>query len=199
MKVVLATRNPHKLREIREIFRLPGLEVVSLDEFPGAPEVEEDGSTFEANARKKAVTLARFSGHLTMADDSGLEADALGGQPGVRSARYAGEPPDWQANNRKLLRELEGRHDRGARFVCSIALARPAAGVDTVEGTCEGWICETPRGENGFGYDPLFVPSGYELTFAEMEPGLKNRISHRAAALRLARSSWIDALGGGSD
>lgn len=190
MKLLVATGNQHKLREIQEILHLPGLEVIGLAGFPDAPEVIEDGDTFHANAVKKAVTIAAAGGLWSLADDSGLEVDALGGQPGVRSARYAGEPADYAANNRKLLAAMGGRTDRSARFRCAIALASPDSAVRVVEGKCEGHIVETARGEAGFGYDPLFVPDGYQQTFAEMDAGLKNRLSHRGRALELAAAEW---------
>lgn len=190
MKLVIATRNPHKLVEIRAIFDEPGLELVAADAFPDVPDVEEDGETFEANAVKKAVALCRATGLWAMADDSGLTVQALGGAPGVRSARYAGEPVDTKANNTKLLKALEGEADRRAAFVCVMALAEPDGSTRTVEGTCSGTIAYAPRGGNGFGYDPIFIPDGTDATFAEMAPEQKNRLSHRAAALCNARRAW---------
>ncbi|MFO7871347.1 MAG: XTP/dITP diphosphatase [Kiritimatiellia bacterium] len=195
MKLLTATRNAHKLREIRSIFSGAGVELLGMDHVPDLPEVDEDKTTFRGNAAKKAVTLARASGLTALADDSGLEVDALSGAPGVRSARYAGEPPDYEANNRKLLRETAGAENRRARFKCALALASPDGTCRVLEGKCEGVITETPRGENGFGYDPLFIPEGYSRTFAEMEPQEKNSISHRAAALKLAREKWAELLG----
>jgi XTP/dITP diphosphohydrolase len=194
VKLLIATRNRHKLREISEILHLPFVELVNVDDGPPLPEVEEDGATFEANAIKKAVTLAHASGLWTMADDSGLEIDALGGEPGVYSARYAGEPVDYEANNRKVLARLAGCVNRRARFRCAIALSDPRGTHWTVTGRCEGRIAEAPRGAVGFGYDPLFVPDGYELTFAEMDSGSKNAMSHRGAALALARDEWTARL-----
>ena len=194
MKLLVATRNKHKLREIGEIFRVPGLELVSALDYPDIPDVVEDGATFEANALKKAVTLARATGLWTLADDSGLEVDALGGEPGVYSARYAGEPANYPAYNAKLLAKLRGTENRRARFRCAIAFSDPGGHAHTVEGRCEGVIAEAPRGDKGFGYDPLFVPDGHDQTFAEMESGLKNSISHRGRALDLARSTWGECL-----
>ena len=190
MKLLVATRNRHKLDEIRAILDLPGLVLIGADDVPGLPDVEEDAPTFEGNACKKAQTLAHAGGCWTLADDSGLEVDALHGEPGVHSARYAGTQGDTPANNARLLRELTGQTDRRARFRCVLALASPDGGVRTVEGRCEGRILDAPRGANGFGYDPLFVPDGYGQTFAELPAGTKNRISHRAAALRRAMAEW---------
>jgi len=190
MKLLVATRNRHKLEEIRAIFRMDSLELLAASDIEGLPEVEEDGDTFEANAIKKAATMARESGLWTLADDSGLEVDALDGEPGVRSARYAGEPADYQANNDKLLRELGDSSNRRARFRCVIALSDPRGECRTVSGSCEGSIIDAPRGEAGFGYDPLFVPEGYDVTFAEMDAESKNRISHRGKALERAQKEW---------
>ena len=195
MKLLVATTNAHKLSEIRAIFSEPSIDLLSLDAFPDAPEVEEDCDTFEGNAAKKAVTLALTTGLWTMADDSGLEVEALGGAPGVRSARYAGEPADYRANNEKILKELAGEKNRAARFRCAIALSDPSGQVRVVEGECRGRIVEEPRGESGFGYDPLFVPDGERRTFAEMASGEKNRISHRARALASGRGvllGWME-------
>ncbi|AKJ65390.1 XTP/dITP diphosphatase [Kiritimatiella glycovorans] len=194
MKLVLATRNPHKREEIEAIFDGPGLDIVALDAFPDAPEVEEDRDTFEGNAIKKAVEIARWTGLRALADDSGLEVDALGGAPGVWSARYAGPEADYEANNRKLLAALAGAGDRTARFRTVMALADPDGTVRTVEGSCEGAITEEPRGMRGFGYDPLFVLRGDTRTFAELDAAEKNRVSHRARALHKAREAWTGLL-----
>ncbi len=190
MKLLIASRNAHKTAEIRAIFELPTVELVDLGSFPHLPEVIEDGSTFQANAVKKAVTLALSTGLWTLADDSGLEVDALAGAPGVYSARYAGLAVDYAANNSKLLQALGDCQERTARFRCVVALASAEGKAQIAEGVCEGQIIHACRGTQGFGYDPLFVPQGYEETFAEMTPDLKNRLSHRAAALRLARARW---------
>ena len=191
MKLLVATRNRHKLDEIRQIFALPGLELLAADEVPGLPEeVVEDAETFEGNALKKARELCAASGLWTLADDSGLEVAALGNAPGVYSARYAGEPCSTPANNAKLLCELKGVADRRARFRCAIALCAPDGREWTVEGRCAGHIIGEERGANGFGYDPLFVPDGYGQTFAELDGGVKNRISHRGIALAQAAAAW---------
>lgn len=190
MKILIASRNAHKIQEIREIFDLPGVEWVSTAAFPDLHDVVEDGTTFEANAIKKAVELARATGLWALADDSGLEVAALGNAPGVYSARYAGEPCNHARNNAKLLRELSGKADRSARFRCVAALSDPSGRVETVSGACPGRILDRLRGEQGFGYDPLFVPDGFDQTFAEMGSEQKNRLSHRGRAMTLAKERW---------
>jgi XTP/dITP diphosphohydrolase len=190
MKILIASRNAHKIQEIREIFDLPGVEWVSTAEFPELHDVVEDGDTFEANAIKKATELARATGLWALADDSGLEVVALGNAPGVYSARYAGEPCNHANNNAKLLRELEGVADRSARFRCVAALSDPSGRVDTVSGSCPGHISDALRGAQGFGYDPLFVPEGHERTFAEMGNEEKNQLSHRGRAMTRAKEKW---------
>ncbi len=190
MKIVLASRNPHKLDEIRRIFACPGLDWLDSAVLAAMPEVVEDGKTFASNAIKKAMTAALYAKCWALADDSGLEVAALQGAPGVISARYAGMPRNDAANNGKLLRELTDAPDRTARFCCVVALASPRGRAQVVEGYCPGRIIEIPRGGGGFGYDPLFVPDGYDQTFAEMDPALKNRISHRARAFEQARRKW---------
>lgn len=190
MKLLVSTRNPHKLDEILAILARPRLVLLSMRDFPDLPEVVEDGDTFDANACKKAATLARVTGLWSLADDSGLEVPELGGEPGVYSARYAGEPVDYAANNAKLLGRLKGSRDRRGIFRTVIALSDPTGRCRTVEGCCAGRITDEGRGTNGFGYDPIFVPDGYTQTFAELPPDLKNRISHRAAALQAAALAW---------
>jgi len=184
--VVVATRNKHKVGEILEL--LPGLKLKLkvLGDFSGAPEVEEDGETLEENAAKKARSAALFCGLWSLSDDTGLYVDALGGAPGIYSARYAGPDCSYSDNNRKLLSELAGLppEQRKARFCCVVALASPAGSVITVEGRLEGSIALSASGGNGFGYDPLFLPDGSVKTLAELSPAAKNSISHRAAALR---------------
>ena len=190
MKILIASRNAHKIQEIREIFDLPGVEWVSTAEFPDLHDVVEDGDTFEANALKKATELARATGLWALADDSGLEVTALGNAPGVYSARYAGEPCSHANNNAKLLRELAGKTDRSARFRCVAALSDPTGRAETVSGSCPGRIDDALRGAQGFGYDPLFVPDGHDRTFAEMGNEQKNKLSHRGRALALAKEKW---------
>ncbi|MCC7299593.1 MAG: XTP/dITP diphosphatase [Verrucomicrobia bacterium] len=190
MKLVIATRNPHKLEEIHAIFNFQGLDVCSAFDFPEIPDVIEDGDTLEANAIKKAVEICRATGLPALADDSGLEVEVLNGAPGVYSARWSGEGCSYHDNNLKLLRELAGKENRRAQFRTVIALALPGQNPQTVEGSVQGWIIETPRGSQGFGYDPLFVPAGYNQTFAELSSEVKNKISHRARALNAASNVW---------
>jgi XTP/dITP diphosphohydrolase len=170
--------------------------LVSAADLPDVPEVEEDGRTFEENAIKKAREVSAATGLPALADDTGLEVDALDGAPGVFSARYAGEPPDYDSNNEKLLHELEGVRDeeRTARFRCVIALAMPGGEVRTVEGTTRGRILRARRGDGGFGYDPLFLPDGFSKTYAEMSAKEKNACSHRGRAVRAARAMLEDVL-----
>ena len=190
MEIVVASTNIHKVEEIGRIMALPGVKWLSLESVAGMPEVIEDGDTFEANAVKKARETALFSGKWALADDSGLEVAALEGAPGVYSARYAGEPVSYERNNCKLMDALQGVSDRRARFVCVAALCSPADDFRTVRGVCEGRISDMPRGNEGFGYDPLFIPQGYDRTFAEMCMQEKNAISHRGTAFRQAAGEW---------
>lgn len=186
MELLVATGNLGKLKEIRRLLEGSGVEVVGLDRYPDAPEVVEDGATFEANARKKALEMARYSGSLTLADDSGLVVAALAGAPGVHSARYAGEQGNDAANNAKLLDELAkvADSDRQAAFNCVMALATPEGDCQTFTGAVAGVILRAVRGEGGFGYDPLFLVPEYGKTMAELPLDIKNRISHRGNALR---------------
>ncbi len=184
MSLVLATRNPGKIAEIRAL--LPDLPVQPAASFPGCPEPEETGRTFEENALIKARAVAQYTGRITLSDDSGLEVDALDGAPGVHSARFAGAGATDQDNMRRLLDALDGipKVKRTARFRCVMAVVAPDGQSWTEEGVCEGRILHEPRGASGFGYDPLFVPAGYDNTFGELEAAVKNLISHRALALR---------------
>jgi XTP/dITP diphosphohydrolase len=181
MRLFVATHNQHKIREIGEI--LAGWEIV-----PDDPEgVEENAPDFVGNALIKVRAIAeRHRGDWCMADDSGLEVRTLGGAPGVRSARYAGEPSNTPNNNALLLKNLAGVADRTANFTCAIAIVAPDGTEHTVEGKCFGRIAETPSGIAGFGYDPLFVPDGYEKSFADLTADEKNAISHRGRALAAA-------------
>jgi XTP/dITP diphosphohydrolase len=184
-EVVIATRNPGKFREIKAILSSLPLKFLSLQDFPDLPEVVEDGTTFAENAGKKARTIADLTGRPTIADDSGLAVDALQGRPGVFSSRYAGENATDADRCQKLLEEMatipEGK--RQARFVCAVAVAHPGGRMEIVEGECRGRITFAPRGEHGFGYDPIFFVPEFGKTMAEVDPGEKNRISHRARAL----------------
>jgi XTP/dITP diphosphohydrolase len=184
--IILATRNPGKLREIRTILSDVAVDIEGPDGLPGigpVPEIEETGATLEENALIKARTVFRITGIPSISDDSGLEVDALGGAPGVISARYAGENVTYDDNNRKLLDALSGTPEgrRTAHFRCVAAYAGPGA-EHSVEGRCEGRIGGAARGAGGFGYDPLFIPDGYDRTFAELPVNVKNAISHRSAA-----------------
>ena len=177
MKLYVATHNAHKLREIGEI--LPGYDIVADD-----PDVEETAPDFAGNALIKVRAIAaRHPGEWSMADDSGLEVRVLGGAPGVRSARYAGEPSNTPANNALLLKNLEGVQDRTARFTCTVALVDPEGREHVVTGHCPGRIAYAPSGTAGFGYDPLFIPDGYDASFADLGEDAKNKISHRGRAL----------------
>lgn len=188
MKLVLATRNRGKLDEFREILDLD-LNFILLDQFPDIPEVIEDRKTFAGNAIKKAIEISKITNLPSIADDSGLEIDALDGDPGVRSARYAGENSTADQLIAKVLDQLKNVEldQRTARFRCAIAMIDNGV-IEVVEGACEGQIIFEPRGKHGFGYDPIFVPNGYDLTFAELGLEIKNRISHRAIALKRLKS-----------
>ena len=187
MKIVLASNNPGKLRELGAVLRPMGWELVAQGTL-GVSEAEETGTTFEANALLKARHASACTGLAALADDSGIEVDALGGRPGVYSARYAGPQCDDEANNRLLLQELEGvpKDRRGARYQCVIALVRTAEDPDPLfaRGVWEGRILDAPRGHNGFGYDPLFYVPTHGCASAELAPDVKNAISHRGTALR---------------
>ena len=190
MKLYVATHNQHKLREIGQI--LPGYEILADD-----PEgVEENAPDFVGNALVKVRAIAaRHRGEWCMADDSGLEVAALGGAPGVRSARYAGEPSNTPNNNALLLKNLAGVTDRRANFTCAVALVDPQGGEHTVVGKCFGRIAERPSGADGFGYDPLFIPDGHDKSFAELTAEEKNAISHRGRALAEAAGLMVGVRG----
>lgn len=185
-KVVLATHNPHKVKEITAIFSETPIEFVTLDQFPGAPEVVEDGKTLEENAQKKAYEIAKFTNQISLADDTGLEVNFLDGMPGVISARFAGPNCSFADNNNKLLKLMKGvpTEHRRARFRCVMSLALPKGATQTVEGALEGYITDRIRGEEGFGYDPVFLVPEHGKTLAELGPTLKNSLSHRFLALQ---------------
>ena len=199
-RLVLATLNPHKIAELERILAdgKVAADLVSLGEFPGAPDVAETGATFAANALLKATAVAQFTGRPAVADDSGFCVDALNGMPGVLSARWSGKHGDDEANLQLLLGQLADVPDerRGAHFTCAAALVLPAGRQHVSEGTVHGRVTRLPRGEHGFGYDPIFVPDRSELTTAEMTPEAKDAISHRGRALR-ALAPVIAALLGG--
>jgi XTP/dITP diphosphohydrolase len=194
--LLVATSNAGKFREFAELLGELPVQLRSLAEIPEAPHIAEDGVSYAANALEKAETMARWTGCATLADDSGLEVDALDGAPGVRSARYAGDDRNSDANVDKLLRELRGvsSGQREARFRCVLVVACPDGGRLTAAGTCAGYIAAERRGGGGFGYDPVFVypPSG--LTFAQMPASEKHRLSHRAAACAVLRGELIAFL-----
>lgn len=189
MEIIAATRNKDKLREIKELLRGLPVEVFSLDSFKDAPEVIEDGKTLEDNAIKKAVEISKFLGKFAIADDSGLEVEYLNGDPGVYSARFSGEGATYKSNNEKLLGLLKDvpLSKRNACFKCVIAIADKGRIVGVAEGLCNGKIGFEQKGDNGFGYDPVFIPDGCKKTFAEIDPAGKNEISHRSRALAEAK------------
>ncbi|MBZ4646327.1 MAG: non-canonical purine pyrophosphatase, rdgB/HAM1 family [Clostridia bacterium] len=189
MRMVVATKNKGKIKEITEILQDLGIQVVSQDELNIKIDVVEDGTTFEENAVKKASEIMNISKEITLADDSGLEVDYLNGAPGIYSARYAGPNATDYDNNNKLLKALEGVpfEKRTARFVCTIAAVFPDGRKIVARGECEGIINFQPAGQNGFGYDPLFYIPEYGMTMAEIDPQLKNKISHRAKALNMLK------------
>jgi len=189
LDIVIATRNRHKFRELKELLRAPGIRWHSLEAFPRVPLIDERGRTFDANAIKKARVVARATDCLALADDSGLAVDALGGLPGIASARFAGRHGDDAANNKKLLRLLGSRSlaKRRARYHCSLALASPTRVLGVVQGRWEGRIAMRPAGSSGFGYDPVFLVPRYGKTVGQLPRRLKQRLSHRAMAARRLR------------
>ena len=191
MKIVLASDNAHKLTEFRELFRGMDVELISKKESGFADEVEETGATFAENAFLKANAVMLATGLPAVADDSGLCVDALDGAPGVHSARYTGSHADSDTDRYMLLlKNMEGKSPRTARFVSSLCCVFPNGDRLTAEGTCEGTILDAPRGENGFGYDPVFLPDGYDRSMAELTMEEKNAISHRGRALRIFKTEW---------
>ena len=202
VRLVLATRNAHKVTELGRILADAGLavELVGVDAFPDVPEVAETGLTFEENALLKAVAVAGSTGLPAVADDSGICVDALGGMPGVFSARWAGRHGDDRANLDLLLAQLADVPDdrRGAHFACAAALSVPGRGVSrVVEGRVSGTLARAPRGTGGFGYDPIFVPEGETRTMAELDPAEKDAISHRGRALRALVPALREFVAGG--
>jgi len=192
--LVLATENPGKTREIKELLKDFPVTIKNLDDFGPIPKVEEDGATFDDNAFKKASFTAKALGFPALADDSGLEVEALGGAPGVHSARYAGPSASDQERMAKLLQEMEGKTNRAAAFMCVISIAVPSGVALTYEGRCEGLIAEAPAGENGFGYDPVFYYPPLKKTFAQLSAEEKNRVSHRGTALAELKEEFDKVL-----
>ena len=192
-RIIFATSNEGKMKEIRLIMEESGYEVVSLKEAGISADIEENGSTFEENAAIKASAIAKLTGELALADDSGLEVDYMDKAPGIYSARFLGEDTDYTIKNNYILEKLSGvpREERTARFVCAIALATPDGDVMTKRATIEGYIGYEIRGENGFGYDPIFMVPEFEKTTAELSITEKNKISHRAKALRAMREELL--------
>ena len=187
MTIVLATTNQKKVEEMKRMFAGYNISFITLNSFPGCPEVVEDGKTFRANALKKALAVSKFTGYPAVADDSGLEVEVLGGAPGVFSARYAGDKAKDSDNVKKLLREmrpLSSSTGREARFVCCVAFATPEGKYKTFTGYVRGIIGQKQKGFNGFGYDPVFYPEGHDRTFAEMTDLEKDRLSHRGRAMK---------------
>ena len=197
--LVIATHNRGKLREIRELLEPYGIGVLSAGEL-GVPEPVETGETFAENAQLKAVITAFATSQPALADDSGLAVEALDGAPGIHAARWAGEPRDFTRAMARVEEELEAKgavtpEARRAKFVCVLCLANPMGAVQFFEGTVEGHLVWPPRGTNGFGYDPIFVPDGYEQTFGEMDPAKKHAISHRANAFAAFKAAVLDGDG----
>ncbi len=188
-EIVVATRNKKKLAEIKELTRDLGLKVLSLEDLPDAPYVREDGKTFSENADKKALKIARFSGRLTLGEDSGLCIDALGGAPGIASARFSGKDKSDLKNNLKVLRLLEGLplKKRSAHYVCAVSIADKDGIVGRSVGKCDGRIGFEMKGSKGFGYDPLFTIPKYQKTFAQLGEKIKHTMSHRYKALKKAK------------
>ena len=194
MNLLIATRNRGKLKEIREVLNLDSSIVKSSLDYPEIPDVIEDKDTLEGNAIKKACEMANATGCWALSDDSGLEVEALNGEPGVYSARYAGENCSYLDNINKLLYELDGVKNRRAVFKTVLCLVNLVGEVRTIEGICKGSIALTPTGTEGFGYDPIFIPDGYKCSFAELSTEEKNKISHRGQALTEAISQWGSIL-----
>ena len=190
LQILAATTNKHKIREFQAMLDASAdsgrVCIISPDTIKGFPEIVENGNSFEENARIKAGVAARYADMAAFADDSGLEVKALGGAPGIYSARYAGDGATDARRIEKLLKELEGKTDRRARFVCVIALAYRGDIVETFRGEVTGTIAPEPRGTEGFGYDPIFIPDGYDRTFGELGEEVKSKLSHRARAFALA-------------
>lgn len=187
--LVIATRNEKKLRELKRYLKNIKADIISLNEISGAPVIRENGNTFKANAKKKALAISRFTGGMVLADDSGLEVSALGGLPGIRSARFAGPRKKDHDNNTKVLKLMHDvpANKRSARFVCAIAIADKGRVIKLIEELCRGRIADSIRGRHGFGYDPIFLIPKYKRTFGELGLKVKDRMSHRSKALKKVR------------
>ncbi|MBP9853412.1 MAG: XTP/dITP diphosphatase [Candidatus Omnitrophica bacterium] len=190
-ELVVATKNKGKLREIKELLREFDLKITSLADYPNAPDIVEDGTTFRENALIKANIIAAYTNQLTMGEDSGLSVEALNNAPGIYSARYSGENATDEKNNQKLISELKGvpANKRSAKYHCCIALVDDEKIIDVVEGECSGFIATEPSGTNGFGYDPYFLIPKYNKTFGELDPSIKSQMSHRAMALQALKKT----------
>ena len=188
MKIIMATENENKIREIRQMLKDTDIEVDSLKDVHIKADIEENGVTFEENATIKAETIRDLTGQIVMADDSGLEIDALGGKPGIHSSRFMGEDTSYEIKNAALLKQLEDvpKEKRTARFICAVAVAYPDAPTRVYRGTFEGLIAQESRGQGGFGYDPIFYVPEKGCTSAELDPEVKNSMSHRGKALSMA-------------
>jgi XTP/dITP diphosphohydrolase len=182
-RLIIATRNSHKTEEIRHILG-DRFEILDVTSFPDLPEIEETGNTFLENARLKALGISRHIDGWVLADDSGLEVDALDGAPGVWSSSFGGEEGNHTKNNQRLISEMADKTIRSARFLCTLVLAKKGQEIANFHGTVEGTITSEPSGKGGFGYDPLFIPSGYSETLADLGPDIKSQLSHRAKAIQ---------------
>lgn len=190
-EIVVASTNAGKIREFRQMLEPEGYTVRSLEDFPDMPEIEENGTTFEENAVIKAQAVTDRYGIMAISDDSGLSIDAFGGEPGVHSARYLGHDTSYEYKNKVILERMEGIHERGCRYTCAIAVTAPGKQPVVFSEVCECVIADAPRGENGFGYDPIVLYPPLGKTMAEMSKDEKNAISHRGKALRRFEA-WLD-------
>ncbi|MDI6703268.1 MAG: RdgB/HAM1 family non-canonical purine NTP pyrophosphatase [bacterium] len=194
IEIVIASRNEKKVREIKQITKGIPIKLLPLGSFKDLPEIIEGGKTFQENAKKKALTIANLTGKISLADDSGLEVEALNGVPGIESSRFAKTDKDRIDKLLGLMKDIP-KEKRQAKFVCAVAIALPDNGkVTAVSSECKGTISFKPRGRGGFGYDPIFIPEGYSKTFAELSRDAKNRISHRARAFKKAKKILLDIL-----
>ncbi len=193
-ELIIATTNQGKLREIKELLMDLNLNITSLKDYPNAPEIIEDGQTFAQNAFKKASIISAYTKKMTIGEDSGLEIEALGNEPGIYSARFSGPNATDAKNNQKMLRSLRGlpSKERGARYRCAVSIVDDSQEMASVSGVCSGVITGKARGANGFGYDPYFLIARYQQTFGELDPCVKARISHRARAFKKVKKVLID-------